>query len=125
MLTAERRQVSSRDHLDLVIRMEVEHDVNSNSRLVRALSILIHLTHGVPSGKGPAAVMHNLLLAPKSERTDLSSGETVARQCAMVGDSSNDEQWSDDLPLYQTKNFGDRGGPGIEKATNLNLTEDA
>ena len=82
--------------------MEFERGVNPNAmKLVRTPSILIRRVHGVPAGKGVTTV-RRLSSAPKDERTRISGRDTVARQRALIGDSLNDEQWSDDLPSYQT-----------------------
>jgi len=97
-----RRQVSNQDILGLIIPMEFERGVDPNARkLIRALPILIRRVHGVPAGKG-ATTVRRLSSAPEDERTGISGRDTVARQRVLIGDSLNDEQWSDDLPSYQT-----------------------
>ena len=70
---------------------------NSNPRkLARVHPALIHGTHGVPT-EGGTALTRRPLSVPCFERTKMSGYEGVARQCALVGDSLDDEQWSEDL----------------------------
>ena len=104
--------------------MEFERGVDPNAKLVRALSILVRRVHGVSTGKGTTAI-RRLPSAPEAEGTGVSGRDTGARQRALIGDSLNDEQWSDDLPSHQTIMFQDRSAPGKkEKSTNLSFSED-
>ena len=70
--------------------------LDPNRKLIRVLSFLVHRTHGVPTRKG-AITARQFPEAPGPKRTDTSGGDGVARQRGLVGDSQNDEQWSDDL----------------------------
>ena len=63
----------------------------------------------------------SLPLGPKAERSASSGSNTIARQSAMVGDSSNDEEWSDDLPRDVRQPAADWES---KKRTNLSLCED-
>ena len=65
-------------------------------KLARVHSTLIHGTHGVPT-EGGTTLTRRLLSAPCFERTKMSGDEGIARQRALVGDSLDDEQWSEDL----------------------------
>ena len=103
--------------------MEMERGLDPNANLARALSVILRRIHGVHT-KGPTAV-RRLHLAPKVERTRVSSDDTLACQCTLVGDSPNDEQRSDDLPSYQTTMFEDRDARGRKKkSTDLSLSKD-
>ena len=70
--------------------------LNSNSKVPGFLSIDIHRTH-VVSPRGGIVTTCRLLLAPKFERTDVSSDDSVACQSILASDSLNDEQRGDDL----------------------------
>ena len=72
--------------------ISVSTSTGSSSEFVRSSST----THGVPTRKG-AITARQFPEAPGPEHTDTSGGDGVARQCGLVGDSQNDEQWSDDL----------------------------
>ena len=79
-----------------IILMRIGRSLNLNPRFVRAHSMPIYRTRVVPVGKGTTATRRNLS-APSSERAEMSGGESIARQRALVGNSLDDEQWSDDL----------------------------
>ena len=92
--------------LGLTVITEFECGIHPNAMIVRALSRVIHRAHREPTGKGPTAI-RRLPSAPKVERTKISGHDTGACQRALVGDSFNDEEWSDDLQLCQTIVFED------------------
>jgi len=66
-----------------------------------------HWDHGVLTRNDPRTTRRPPS-APKVDRTDISSGDTFARQRPLIGDSLNDEQWSDDLWSHKTTVFEDR-----------------
>ena len=72
--------------------------------------MLAHRTRGVPTRNGSTTV-RQLPSAPCFERTETSGDESVARQGALIGDSLNDEQWSDNLsnPSLHSKLSEDHG----------------
>ena len=58
--------------------------------------MLVHRTLEVPTW-GDASTTRRLRPAPSFELTDMTGGNSVARQRALTSDSLNDEQRSDDL----------------------------
>ena len=68
---------------------------NPNPKLAGVLVTLIHRIRGVT--RSGTTHTRQLPSAPRFERTETSGDETFARQCVLVGDSLNDEQWGDDL----------------------------
>jgi len=84
--------------------MEIDHSLDPNVNVARAPyrtpSVPTHWDHGVSTRNDPTT--RRPLSAPKVDRTDISSGDTFARQRPLTGDSLNDEQWSDDLRSHQT-----------------------
>jgi len=106
--------------LDLTIVTEINRALDPNVKLVRAPSIPTHWAHGVPIGSDPAPTRPPS--APEVDRTDISDGETFARQRPLIGDSLDDEQWSDDLQPHQKTMFEDRRALG-KIGTNLGLSE--
>lgn len=113
-LTGERHRVSSQDPLDLITLTELESGVSPDAELTRAPFILIRRVHVVPARKSTATVRRPPP-APKAERAGVSGGDAVARQCALIGNSFNDEQWSDDLRSRQTTVFEFRSTLGRTK----------
>ena len=77
--------------------MEISRVLNLSCTLVRAHPVLIHRTRGVPIRKS-AATTHRHPLVPSSET---SRDDSVARQRALISDSLDDEQWSDDLSMHR------------------------
>jgi len=75
---------------DLTIRMEVCRCLDHNPKLAGVLSIPSYRTRGVPT-KRDALSTRQPPSTPNIERTGVSSGDSVARQRAPVGDPSNDE----------------------------------
>ena len=65
-------------------------------KFAKVYSAPIHRTHGDPIRKGNVTTCRNSS-APNFERAEMSGGDIVARQRALVGNSLDDEQWSDDL----------------------------
>ena len=55
-----------------------------------------HRARGVPVRKGTTTT-HQLPSIPKHELTSMSRDDSGVRQHTLIGDSFNDEQWSDDL----------------------------
>ena len=104
---------------DFIILMEIGHGLDPNVKVARAPSrapsIPTHWDHRVSTRNDPTT--QRPLSAPKFDRTDISSGDTFARQRPLTGNSLNDEQWSDDLRSHQTTMFegrrvlGKRHGP--------------
>lgn len=79
------------------IPTEINRSLNPSSDPKPAsLSRLIHQTCEAPTKMGTADI-RRVPLAPNSKRTDPSGGGSVARRCALGGDLSGDEQWSDGL----------------------------
>ena len=63
----------------------------------KILSTLTHRTsRGVPTREA-TAITRRLFLVLSFELTDPSVDDVVARQRALIGDSLNNEHWSDDL----------------------------
>ena len=79
------------------------HDPGLSLRLTRVGSTVIHRIHGALIRKDTTTSRPPS--APKVERTYVPGDDRVTRQCILVGDSLNDEEWSDDLSnpsSYQT-----------------------
>ena len=105
---------------DLIILMEIDHGLNLNVKVPRAPSrapsIPTHWDHGVTTRNDPTTTRRPPSV-PKVDRTNISSGNTFARQRPLTGNPLNDEQWSDDLRSHQTTMFegrralGKRHGP--------------
>jgi len=92
--------------LDLTILTEIDRGLDPNIKLVRVPPVSTW-DRGVLIRNGPITTRRPPL-APKVDRTDISSGDTSACQRPPIGDSLNDEEWSDDLQSYQTTMFEDR-----------------
>ena len=107
--------------LDLTILTEIDRGLDPNIKLIRAPSVSTHWVHGVLIRSDPTTTRRPPL-APKVDRTDISGGDTFARQRTLIGNSSNDEQWSNHLRPYQTNVFKDFCVLGT-KGTDLNLSE--
>lgn len=87
--------------------MEIDCSLNPNPELARTSSVLIHRTHGVPTTSLESTTgSRRLPPAPGGvELAGTSGGNCVARQRVLVGDSLDDEEWSNDLsnpPSRQT-----------------------
>jgi len=93
--------------LDLTVLTEIDRGLDHNVKLVRTPSISTHRDHGVLVRSDPTTTRRPPS-APKVDRTNVSSGDTFARQRPLIGDSLNDEQWSDDLRSHQTTTFEGR-----------------
>ena len=86
--------------------------------------MLIYRTHRVPTtGKGTITA-HRSSSGPGFEPTDLSGGDGIARQRALVGDSLNDEQRSNDLSEPRGRIRQPVRRSQSCESTNLNLGED-
>ena len=87
-----------------------------NPKLSGVRSTLIHRTHGgTTTGEGTIAG-RQLPSALSFEVAETSGGDSITRQCSLVGDSLNDEQRSDHLsnPLsYQPTRLKIKG---VEKS---------
>lgn len=81
------------------IPMEIDRRLDHNTKLPSALSVLLHRTHGVPDRKGTSISTHGHSSTPEAnaKRRGLSADNSVACQGALVGDTSDDEQWGDNL----------------------------
>jgi len=79
------------------IPMGIDRSLDPNLILARVRPTLTNRSHGVLTTEGTTAT-RQLPSSPNSERTD-TSGDGGARQRAPVGDSLNDEQWSNDLSI--------------------------
>ena len=88
--------VRSRRPFNLTISMGVDSDLNPHPKLARVPSMTIHRTHDIPVRE--SAATRQLPSASSVERADVPSGNGVARQRALVGNSFDDKQWSDNLP---------------------------
>ena len=76
--------------------MEIDRSFNLNLRLTRVHSVLIRRI-GAVSVMNDTTPTRRPPSTPCFERADTPGSDSVARQRALVGDSLNDEQWSDDL----------------------------
>ena len=92
----------------LDVLMEMDRGIALVPSLVRALRRKVRLVHRVPT-KRPAAARHPPL-ALKVERAWVPRRDAVARQRALIGDSSNDEQRRDNLSSDQPTAFAASGG---------------
>jgi len=101
--------------------MEIDCSLGPNPRFTGALSRLIHRIRGVRTRES-AATAPRLPLTPSPESTDMPGGYRV-QVCrrVSVGDSFNDEEWSDDLPSSHVKQPIQRFRP--RESTNLSLGE--
>ena len=88
-----RRQSLKTLHL---IPTGIDRSVNPNPILARVCLKLADRSHGVCTREDTTAIRQPP--APKFERTGV-SGDSSARQRAPVGDSLDDEQWSNDLSI--------------------------
>ena len=69
---------------------------NPNLKLAGVRFTLIYRTRGV-STRNSTTPTRQLPSAFRLERTETSGDKTFARQCALVCDSMNDKQWTNDL----------------------------
>ena len=91
-------------HLGLIL-MENDRRFNPSPKLARAWhSMTIHRTHVVPTGINTTATRQFPF-----ERAAMPWNNSVARQRALIGDSLDDEQRSDDLSNPSSHRNGDRG----------------
>ena len=79
------------------IPMEINRGLNPGSKLPRDLFVLLRQTHRIHTGWNFTTI-RQLSSGPGVERTNMSGDDSVARQCAPVCNSFDDEQWSDHLP---------------------------
>jgi len=84
------------DSEDLAIRMEISRSLDYNPMLARVVSVPSCQILGVTTERRTIAT-RQFHLPPSIERTSVSSGDSMARQRAPIGDPLNDEQWSDHL----------------------------
>lgn len=75
--------------------MKAGCSLNVDPQFTRVPSTAILRTYGIHIGK--SATTSRRPSRPSVERIDGSGGNGVTRQRALIGDSFNDEQWSDDL----------------------------
>jgi len=87
----------------------IRRSVESKPILARVRPTSANGSHGVHTREGITAIRQPP--APNSERTDV-SWDSSARQRAPVGDSLNDEQWSNDLNLTENRD-GQTPGCGV------------
>ena len=80
----------------LCIPVGIGRSLNLTPRLARAHSMPIHRTRGASTWKGITTICQ-LPSAPGFERTEASGDDSIACQRTFVGNSLNDEQWSDHL----------------------------
>ena len=67
-------------------------DRGTRPKLPGARSTPIHRIHGVLTiGKGIATICQAPLV-PEFDPTDMSGGDSVTRQCTLIGDPLNDQQ---------------------------------
>ena len=77
--------------------VKLNRGLDHNSKLPRGVfTRFTQRTHGFPTRKDIAAI-RKLPSAPSFERTDASGDDRFSCQCALAGDSLNDEQRSDHL----------------------------
>ena len=76
--------------------MEIDRSVSLNPKLTSVQSMLIHRTNGA-FARGSTTTARRRSLTPDSGLIDTSRDDAIARQRALVCDSLNDEQWSNDL----------------------------
>jgi len=79
----------------LAIRMEISRSLD-NPRFARIISIPSRRILGVTTMRRTNPT-RRFPLPPSIEQTGVSSGDSVARERASVGDPLNNEQWSDHL----------------------------
>ena len=80
--------------------MEIDRSLNTNTKLARAPCVLVHGTHGVPTAREGTTAGRRLPSAPADvELAGTPVGDSVTCQRALISDSANDEQWSDDLSI--------------------------
>ena len=77
-------------------RIDIDCCLDRNPKLATVLFIPTRRTHEGSTKRGIIPTRW-LPLPPNVERTSVSSCNSATRQRALVGDSSNDEQWSDNL----------------------------
>ena len=78
-----------------LIQMRIGRSLIPNPKITRAHSKAIRRTHRVSVRKGNITCRHPS--GPNLERAEMPGGDSVARQRALIGNSLDDEQWSDDL----------------------------
>ena len=83
-----------RRSLDHTVPVEIDRSLDPNFKLARVLSVAIYQTYGIHARRTTV----RLSLFPKHDRIGILGSYTGALQCTLVGDSSNNEQWSDGLP---------------------------
>ena len=104
-----------------LIPMGIDPSFDPNPILARVRPMLANRSHGVLTSEGTTAIRH-FPPTPSSERTD-SSRDSGARQRAPVGDSLNDEQWSNDLSIPPSHIRQPVQEFRMRESTNLNLCE--
>ena len=81
-----------------------------------------HRTYDTAVGKSSTAT-HGLPLTPKLNRTDILVGGSVVCGGALVGDSLDDEEWSDNLLATGIRQPRGTHCEGSRSSTNLSLIE--
>ena len=76
--------------------VETDLSLNHDPQLAGVLSVITSRTHGVHNSASTIAT-RRFPSIPDAERPDISGDDSVARQCAPVGDSLNNEQCGDHL----------------------------
>ena len=79
-----------------LICMDVDRS-HPNPKLSGVRSALIHRTHGITATRDGTTASRRLPSAPSFEVAETCRGDSITRQCTLVGDSLNDEQRSDHL----------------------------
>jgi len=96
--------------------VEIDRGLDPNIKFIRAPSITTHWAHGVRIGDDLTATRRPPSV-PKVDRTDTPGGKAFTRQRPLIGDSLNDEQWSNHLRSHQTTIFENRRVPGEKERT--------
>ena len=76
--------------------IEIDRTLDPNCKLARIHFILIHRNRGVPTRVGTTTT-RQIPSLPKFEGTGTSGNDGVPRERALVGDSTDDEERSDNL----------------------------
>ena len=96
--------------------------LNLNPKVPRTRPTSIHRTRGALTRKD-TTITRQLSSGPSIERTEMSGDDSVVRELALVGDSLNYKQRSDDLSNPSSRQTSVRRS-GLRESTNLNLSED-
>ena len=89
-----RGNINHRKRQVLVLPMGIDDGLNP--KLAGVHFVLAYRAHGVLTRKGITSG-RQLPSAPSFEITEMSGGDSVTRQCTLIGNSLDDEQRCDDL----------------------------